>query len=65
MVKNLPATAEDTGEIPGSRISRGGESGTRLQYSCLGNLLDRGAWQAVVHWFAKSQTQLKQRSTAC
>ena len=49
MVKNLPASAEDTGSIPGSGRSPGGESGNCLQYSCLGNPLDRGAWQAVVH----------------
>ena len=56
MVKNLPANAEDTGSIPGSGISPGGESGKHLQYSCLGNPLDRGAWQAVVHRFAESDT---------
>ena len=53
-VKNLPANASagdlrDTGSIPGSGRSNGGESGNPLQYSCLGNPVDRGAWQATVH----------------
>ena len=34
-----------------------------LQYSCLENLMDRGAWQAIVHGIAKSQTQLKRLNT--
>ena len=34
-----------------------------LQYSCLGNLIDRGAWQAAVHGVAKSQTQLRDETT--
>ena len=38
-------------------------NGNRLQYSCLGNPIDRGAWQAIVHRVAKSQTRLKQLST--
>ena len=52
MVKNLLANVgdkRDVGSIPGSgRSSRGG-NGTPLQYSCLGNPMDRGAWQATVH----------------
>ena len=40
----------------------GGGNGNRLQYSCLGNPMDRGAWQDIVHRVAKSQTQLKQLS---
>ena len=59
MVKNLPANAGDTGLIPGSGRSSGVGNGNPLQYSCLGNLRDRGAWQATVHGVAKSQTQLK------
>ena len=42
--------------------SPGGEHGYLLQYSCLENPMDRGAWQAAVHRVAQSQTQLKQLS---
>ena len=56
VVKNLPANAGDTGSIPGSRRSPGEENGNLLQYSCLKNFMGRGAWQATVHWVAKSQT---------
>ena len=58
-VKNPPANVGDarvTGSIPGSRKAPGG--GNDNQYSCLGNSMDRGAWQATVHGFAKSQTWL-------
>ena len=48
----------DPGSIPGSEQSPGGEHGNPLQYSCLGNFTDRGAWRAVVHGVTKSQTQL-------
>ena len=58
-VKNLPANAGDVGSIPGSGRSPGGGNGNPLQYSCLKNPSDRGAWQATVHRAAKSQTQLK------
>ena len=63
MVKNLPADAgdkRDVGSIPGLGISPGGENGNLLQYSCLEDPMDRGAWQALVHGVAKSQTRLKQ-----
>ena len=60
MVKNPPANAGDVGSIPGLRRSLGGGNGKPLQYSCLGNLMDRVAWQATVHGVTKSQTQLKQ-----
>ena len=59
MVKNLLAKAGDTGDvglIPGSGRSLGGGNGNALQYSCLGNPMDRGAWRATVHSVAKSQT---------
>ena len=46
-VKNPPATAEDPGLIPGSGRSPGEGNGNPLQYSCLGNLVDGGAWQAT------------------
>ena len=56
-------TAErDVGLIPGSGRSPGGEHGIPLQYSCLENPLDSGAWWATVHRVAKSWTQLKQLS---
>ena len=48
MVKNLPASAGDTGLIPGLGRTPGEESGNPLQYSWLGNTLDRGAWWAAV-----------------
>ena len=45
-----------------THIYIGEENGNPLQYSCLENLKDRGAWQATVHRVAKSRTQLKQLS---
>ena len=44
------------GSIPEMRRSPGRGNGNSLQYACLGNLTDRGAWQATVHGMAKSQT---------
>ena len=61
MVKNPPANAEDTEDmdlIPGSGRFPGGGNGNPLQYSCLENPMDRGAWWTIVHRFAKSWTQL-------
>ena len=49
MVKNLPAKAGDTDSIPGSERSAGKGYSYPLQYSRLGNLMNRGAWQAIVH----------------
>ena len=60
MVKNPPACAGDMGLIPGLGRSPGGGNGNPLQYSCLENSMDRGAWQATVHRVTKSRTQLKQ-----
>ena len=63
MVKNLSENAgdvRDTGLIRGSRRSPGGGHGNPLQYSCLENSMDRGAWQATIHKVIKSKTQLKQ-----
>ena len=57
MVKNLPANTGDRGSIPGLGKSPGEENGNPLQYSCLENPMDRGAWQATVHGVTKSQTQ--------
>ena len=48
----------DLGSIPGSGRSPGEGIGYPLQYSCLENSMDRGAWWATVHAAAKSQTQL-------
>ena len=62
VLKNLPANAGDTretGSIPGLGRSHGGGHGDPLQYSCLGNPMDRGAWRATVHGVAKNQIQLK------
>ena len=61
VVKNLPSNARDitdTGSIPGSGRSRG-RNGNPLQYSCLENPMDRGAWQATVHGVTESWTRLK------
>ena len=49
MIKNLPANAGDAGSIPGSGRSTGEGNGNPLQYSCLGNPMDRGAWQVIVY----------------
>ena len=58
MVKNPPANAGDLGSIPGLGRSPREGNGYPLQYSCLEDSMDRGAWQATVHVFAKSQAQL-------
>ena len=47
------------GSIHGLRRSSGEGNGNPLQYSCLENLMDRGAWRATIHRDAKSQTRLK------
>ena len=49
LVKNPPASAGDAGSIPGSGSSPEVGNGNPLQYSCLGNPKDGGAWQATVH----------------
>ena len=54
--KESACNAGDPGSIPGSGRSPGGGNGNPIQYSCLGNLMDKGAWQATVHRVAKSQT---------
>ena len=53
--------ARDESSIPGLGRSSGVGNGNPLQYSCLGNPLDREAWQATVHGVAKHQTQLSTR----
>ena len=60
-IKNLPAvqeTAGDSGPSPGLGRSPGEGHDNPLQYSCLENPMDTGAWQAIVHGVEKSQTQL-------
>ena len=60
-VKNLPANAgdlKDAGSVPGSGRSPRGGHGSPLQYSCLENPMDRGAWRATVPSVVKSRTRL-------
>ena len=54
--KESACNAGDPGLIPGSEISPGEENGNSLQYSCLGNPMDRGACRAAVHGVVKSWT---------
>ena len=59
VVKNPPAKAgdvRDPGSIPGLGRAPGGGYGSPLQYSCLKNPVDRGAWRAIVHRVTKNQT---------
>ena len=61
MVKNPPASAGDVRDldsVPGSGRSLGAGNGNPLQYSCLGNPLDRGAWRATVHRVARDRHNL-------
>ena len=60
VVKNMPANARDTGSIPGLGRSLGEGNGYPLQYSCLGNPIDRGTWQATVHGVTKESDMTKQ-----
>ena len=65
VVKNLPVNVgdiRDMGLIAQSGRSPGGGHGNPLQYSCLENPMDKGAWWVIVHKVAKSRTQLKQIS---
>ena len=60
VIKNLPANAGDIRDvdlIPGLGRSPEAGNGNPLQYSCLENLMDGGAWRATVHGVTKSQTQ--------
>ena len=66
MVKNLLVNVgdiRDASSIPGSGRSLGGEHGNPLQYSCLGNSMERGAWWAAVHTVAESWAWLKRLGT--
>ena len=56
VVKNPPDNAGDTGSIPGLGRSPGEGNDYPLQYSCLENSMDRGAWWATVYTVTKSQT---------
>ena len=59
VVKNLPANARDSGDMgfpPGLERILGGGNGNPLQYSCLENPMDRGAWRATGHWVTESDT---------
>ena len=57
-LRRLPCNAGDLGSIPGSGRSPGERNGNPLQYSCLENPIDRGAWWATVHRVTKSRTKL-------
>ena len=57
------AEVGDVGSIPESGISPGEGNGNPLQYSCLENLVDRGAWRAAVHGVTKSRTALSDETT--
>ena len=66
MGKNLPTNAgdvRDAGSIPGLERSPEGGNGNPLQYSCLKNPMDRGAWQATGHHVSRSHVRLKGLST--
>ena len=56
VAKNPPANAGDKGSIPETGRSPGGGHGDPLQYSCLENPMERGAWQATVHRVTQSWT---------
>ena len=56
--KEFACIVGDLGSIPGLRRSPGEGNGNPLQYACLENSMDRGAWQAKVRGVAKNQTQL-------
>ena len=60
-VKASACNVGDLGLIPGSGRSPGEGKGNPLQYSCLENPMDRGAWWATVHGVAKSRTRLSER----
>ena len=56
--KEFACDAGDTGSVPGLGRSPGEGNGNTLQYSCLENSMDRGAWKATVHGVTKSRTRL-------
>ena len=60
MVKNLPANIRDMGSVPGLGGSPGEGNDNPLQYSCLGNVMDRGTWWAIVHGVTKDLNTAQQ-----
>ena len=67
MVKNSRANVgdiRDVGSVPRLGRSPGGGNGYPLQYSCLENSMDRGAWRAIAHGVTKSQTRLRDYTTS-
>ena len=65
MVKNWPASAGDLESIPGLRTSSRVGNGNPLQYSWLGNPMDRGAWRATVHTVTKLDMTERQHAQTC
>ena len=63
VVKNPPANTGDVSWIPGLGRSPGGGNGNPLQYSFLGNPMDRGAWQGTVHGVTQESDRTEQLST--
>ena len=64
-VKNLPDNAGDAGLIRRSGRSPGEGNGNPLQYTCLENSMDRGAWQAVAHGITKELDLTQQLNNKC
>ena len=56
VVKNAPANARDSDSMPGSERYLGEGNGNAVQYSCLENSINRGAWQATIHEVGKNLT---------
>ena len=63
--EEFACNAGDPGSEPGLGRSPGEGNGNPLQYSCLENLMDRGAWRATVHGVTKSQTRLSDLHFSC
>ena len=61
--KEFTCNVGDLGSIPGCGRSPGGGNGNPLQYSCLENSMDRGAWWATVHGVAKNRTRVSHTHT--
>ena len=63
--QSLPANPGDAGSLPGSGRSPAEGNGNPLQYSCLGNFMDGGAWRAMVHGVTRSRTGLSTHTPRC